>query len=609
MRPEILFPLFNSNTKLQGVGQRMAPLLTSIAGPNIIDLLWLNPTGIIDRSFSPTISSAPDGEICTISVEINKHQSPTNKRRPYLVHCSDGTGSIHVIFFNANKEYVRNALPVGETRIISGKIEYFRDQCQMIHPDYILAPEMTNTIQKFEPVYPLTQGLSLKVLLKIIRQSLQYIPTLPEWLDDNFLSEQQWGSWDNCMEALHNPISLKDLEPNAPAKARLAYDELLANQLALALIRQNQKHQNGRQTSKTNVLRSKAIKILPFKLTDDQNIALAEIISDMANKTRMLRLLQGDVGSGKTIVAFLCMLDAIESGHQVALMTPTEILARQHYNTIESYTSHLKLNTTLLTGRDKGIARDKLLTNLKSGKINILIGTHALFQEDVEFNDLAFAVIDEQHRFGVHQRSSFTEKGSGLDLLVMTATPIPRTLAMTTFGDLDISKIKEKPRGRESIITRAIPYERLSEIISAIGRTIETGAKTYWICPLVEESINSDIAAANDRYQMLCNIFGNKVGLIHGRMPADEKDNVICAFRSGNIDILVATTVIEVGVDIPNASIIVIEHAERFGLAQLHQLRGRVGRSNVKSSCILLYRNPLNPIARARLQVIRNTQD
>jgi len=609
MRPEILFPLFAKTTHLQGVGPRVAKIMDTLAGPKVVDLLWLLPTGIVDRRFTPNVSEAPNGIVCTLIVDILEHIPSPNRRRPYIVRCSDTSGPLQLVFFNARDNYLSQVLPIGERRVVSGKVEHFNDQIQMVHPDHIVPLREIAEIQTLEPTYPLAQRLSPKILRRAVNAALSSVPAMPEWGDKSLVAREGWLPWRESLKAVHAPDSNEALSNRYPHRKRLAYDELLANQLALAMVRKHQKRLRGRSIVATGALRRKAETSLSFDLTTAQLTALEEIRTDVIDQTRMLRLLQGDVGSGKTVVAFLAMLDAIECGHQAALMAPTEILAQQHFQTIEPLATSLGLRAELFTSRAKGKTRKVLLAHLETGTIHILVGTHAVYQEDVEFHDLAFAVVDEQHRFGVHQRMALGEKGPGVDMLVMTATPIPRTLAMTVYGDLDISKLCEKPPGRQPIDTRAISSNRLEEVVRALGRSLQQGSRAYWVCPLVEESEFVDLAAAEERYDHLASIFEGRVGLVHGRMDANAKSAVMEKFKSGALNILVATTVIEVGVDVPEATVMVIEHAERFGLAQLHQLRGRVGRGNSKSTCLLIYHSPLGETAQARLQVMRDTED
>ncbi|HEU4987729.1 MAG TPA: ATP-dependent DNA helicase RecG, partial [Rhizobiaceae bacterium] len=460
-----------------------------------------------------------------------------------------------------------------------------------------------------EPVYPLTAGLSGKVVRRAIGQALGRLPDLPEWLDAQFKQSRALPSLREALDRLHNPSNVSDADPESPAWRRIAYDEFLAGQLSLALVRQRVRRLSGRPLIGDGTIEARIRRNLPYSLTKSQEAALQEIHADLAQPDRMLRLLQGDVGAGKTVVALLAMARAAEAGAQAALMAPTEILARQHHATIAPLAEAAGLRTTALTGREKGRERERILEEIADGSIDFIIGTHALFQESVRFRDLALAVIDEQHRFGVHQRLAITAKGNAPDMLVMTATPIPRTLVLSAFGDMDVSRLTEKPAGRKPIRTVTLPMERLGELISRIREAVAEGQKVYWICPLVEESEEIRLMSAEDRHAALQAEFGSLVGLVHGRMSGREKDEAMRAFKAGETRILVGTTVIEVGVDVPDATIIVIEHAERFGLAQLHQLRGRVGRGDRPSSCVLLYKGPLGEIARQRLDILRQSED
>ncbi len=567
------------------------------------------PNGLVDRRYSPSLAEAQPGRIVTLVVRVLKHHPAPARGRPYRVVVTDQTSDLSLVFFHARADYLEKTLPVGETRVVSGKLEVFGGGLQMPHPDHIAPEAELAEIQSVQPVYPLTAGLPQKVVAKAVGTALTHLSDLPEWLDPAFQRQRAWPSWLDAIQSVHKPNELSDLEAETPARSRLAYDELLANQLALALIRRNQTRHRGRSIQGDARLRSLVLQALPFSLTGSQQQVLAEIDDDMASDSRMLRLVQGDVGSGKTVVALLAMLSAVEAGAQAAIMAPTEILARQHYKTIAPLAEAAGVGVELLTGRDKGKARAAVLERIASGESAIVIGTHALFQQDVAFSDLALAVIDEQHRFGVHQRLTLAEKGRGVDMLVMTATPIPRTLMLTAYGDMDVSRITEKPAGRQPIDTRTLPLDRLSEVVAGIGRALNSGTRVYWVCPLVEDSEVSDLAAAEERHRDLQMHFGERVGLVHGKMKAKEKDAAMAAFVEGEVTLLVATTVIEVGVDVPEASIMVIEHAERFGLAQLHQLRGRIGRGSLKSSCLLLYQGPLGEIARARLNIMRETDD
>ncbi len=618
MRPESLFPAFVPITSLKGCGPRLAPLVEKLAGGRVLDLWWHLPAALIDRRYRPAVAEAEPGRIATIALTVERHLPPRNPRLPYKVVGRDGSGRITLVFFNGREEFLRRSLPEGEIRIVSGSIELFDGQVQMTHPDRIGTAEELEQLATVEPVYPLTAGLAPRTLAKIVDGALARIPDLPEWLDPAWQKKQGWPGWREALLAAHRPSDAADLEPTAPARQRLAYDELLANQLALLLVRRRLKRLSGRPLQGDGHLRDKLETLLPWPLTNAQRQANAEIAGDMASDRRMLRLLQGDVGSGKTMVALNAMLACIEAGAQAALMAPTEILARQHADTLAPYCEPLGIRLALLTGRDKGKARAALLQRLADGEIDILIGTHALFQEDVVFRDLALAVIDEQHRFGVGQRLGLAAKGQrdkgGVDVLVMTATPIPRTLSLTAYGDMDVSKLTEKPPGRTPVDTRTVAADRFPDVVAAVKRKIESGERVYWVCPLVEESEQSDLAAAAERHsslkQALEPVFGaGSIGLVHGQMSGAEKDAAMAAFAGGASKLLVATTVIEVGVDVPEATLIVIEHAERFGLAQLHQLRGRVGRGGRPGACLLIYSSPLGETAKARLKILRETDD
>ncbi len=609
-RPFELDALFRSITTLPGVGPKNGKLFEKLTGGGkVLDVIFHKPIDFVDRRFSPKLKDAPNGKIATIEVRIEKHSPAPRRGLPSRVKATDGTGSIDIVFFNANKDWIAKQLPLGEARLISGKIEHYQGQIQMVHPDMIGSPDERATIETIEPVYPLTAGLTNKTTRKAVQGALGLLPKLSEWLDSAYKTKNKWPDWHKAMETLHTPTSEAGLSPTHPVRERLAYDELLANQLSLALVRLHQKKQNGRAWKGNENLRRKILGVLPFDLTGAQKRTLQEIDEDMHSPLRMLRLLQGDVGSGKTIVAAIAMMNVIECGAQAAIMAPTEILARQHEESFKPWLEAAGISYITLTGRNKGKERQNILDEIKSGEAQVVIGTHSLFQETVEFKDLGLAVIDEQHRFGVHQRLELSRKSKGTDVLVMTATPIPRTLTLTAYGDMEVSRLDEKPAGRKPIDTRLLPKEKVETIIEAITRQIKKGARVYWVCPLVEESEKLDLEAAEARYDVLRERFGAEVGLIHGRLKANEKDIVMSAFARGDIKILVATTVIEVGVNIPEASIMVIEQAERFGLSQLHQLRGRVGRGNTKSFCFLVYAAGLTQTAKERLRTMRETED
>ena len=610
MRPQILFPLFADVATLQGIGARYAKLIEKVAGKRLVDLLWHKPISLLDWRRQATIASAPENEVVTLKLRVTEHIAPRIQRLPYKVRASDDSGFIDLVFFRAYKDHLKNTLPVGQTRYVSGKVEHFQERPQMTHPERILTEEAFATAPQIEPVYGATEGLAQRTLSRAVAHAVERAPDLAEWQEPSWMSKQAWPDWRAAVRKLHAPQTASDLEPMTAERRRLAYDELLASQLALSLARARMRRIKGRSLKGDGRLRRKVVAALPFKLTASQIAALSEIDADMAAPQRMLRLLQGDVGAGKTVVAFLALLNAVEAGAQGALMAPTEVLARQHAAVLTPLAESAGVSLALLTGRERGRERDAILENLESGALKVLVGTHALISEGVDFRDLAAVVVDEQHRFGVHQRLALSGKGNApADILVMTATPIPRTLALTAYGDMDMSRLTEKPAGRKPVATRAIPLTRLDEVTDAIDRAVAKGERIFWVCPLVEENEDLDLTAAEERYDVLRATFGERVQLIHGRMKAVEKDRAIADFRAGAAQILVATTVIEVGVDVPDATIIVIEHAERFGLAQLHQLRGRVGRGAKPSTCLLLYQAPLGDTARARLDCLRSTDD
>lgn len=609
MRPSILYPLFCEIEALKGVGARYAKLIKNLCGEKIIDILFHLPYNITDRTATPPLIAAKDGKIWTGAVTITEHQPPATRKHPYRIYCTDGTSELVLVFFKAYPDSLKKNYPVGEKRAISGKMEYFNGSWQMSHPDYVTFPEKLSEIARIEPVYPLTAGVTNKMLIKLGQEAWQRIPQLPEWLAPESLNDLEYISFQDALKRLHNPKNIADLSPSSTARRRLAYDEILSNQLALAFTRQKFKQKHGREFKGTGELCQKILSNLPFALTSAQENALKEIAADQQAPYKMLRLLQGDVGSGKTVVALLSMLKVIEDGAQAALMAPTEILAKQHYETITSLCQNQNINIGLLTGKMKAKEKREVCEKLASGEINIIIGTHALFTESVIFKDLGYIVIDEQHRFGVKQRLALSAKGEKCDVLVMTATPIPRSLLLTAYGDMDYSKINELPKGRKPAQTVIMNTNKMPDIINALEKKLADGTRAYWVCPLVEESEKSDLAAATERYEMLQKQFGDSVGLIHGKMKEAEKDVVMEEFKQGKKTLLVATTVIEVGVNVPEATIMIIEHAERFGLAQLHQLRGRIKRGNEAGSCLLLYGYPLSAVAKERLNIMKQTED
>ncbi len=616
MRPAVLNPLFAPLTSLAGVGPKQEKLFQHLLGRGeaavrVIDVLFHLPSGTIDRRARPKLRDVTSGQVVTVAVKIDRHRPPPPRRArsPYLIYASDDTGDIVLTYFNARKDYLDKLLPVGAVRYISGTAAIYDGMLQMVHPDRVVSEADLAKLPLVEPVYPLTEGLGLNQVRRAAESALARIPSLPEWQDPSWLARERFPDFGEALRILHRPGEPTDVLPERLAWSRLAYDEFLAGQVALALVRAHLRRPAGRATPGTGHLRKKLIEALPFSLTPSQARAIGEIIADLAKPERMLRLLQGDVGSGKTVVALLAAAAVVEAGRQAALMAPTELLARQHFNTVVPLAAAAGINVAILTGRERGPERSDTLKRLAFGDIHVLIGTHAVFQEDVAFRDLALAVVDEQHRFGVHQRLALARKGEAVDVLVMTATPIPRTLVLTYFGDMDISELRDKPAGRKAVDTRTIPLERLDEVVEGVSRALAEGRRVYWVCPLVEESENVDLAAAEDRFAALEARFGALVGLVHGRMKGADKDRAMERFAAGETRLLVATTVIEVGVDVPQATVMVIEHAERFGLAQLHQLRGRIGRGAEHSTCLLLYKAPLGDTAKARLKIMRETED
>jgi ATP-dependent DNA helicase RecG len=608
-RPEILWPLFAPVEGLKGIGPKTARSFDQAGLGRPRDVLMTLPSGGVDRRLRASVREAVLPATVTVAVTVDRHRPPSQKGRPHIVTVSDAQTSFQIVFFHAAADWPARALPLGSRRVVSGRVELFDGMARMAHPDHILPEEEAGAIPPFEPVYPLAAGLTQKLMARAARGSLALAPELPEWIDPGLLAKEGWPGWRDALGQAHAPGGEGDLGPEAPARRRLAYDELLAHQLTLALARATLRRAPGRQTRGDGGLRARVLASLPYAPTGAQTRALAEIEADMAAPRRMNRLLQGDVGAGKTLVAFLALLIAVEAGGQGALMAPTGILAQQHHDGLRPLAEAAGVRLGILTGRDKGAARAAKLDALARGETDILVGTHALFQGDVAFRDLRLAVVDEQHRFGVAQRMELGRKGAQADVLVMTATPIPRSLALAQYGDMDLSVLDEKPPGRVPIRTALVSAERLGEVVERLRRAIAEGRRAYWVCPLVEESEQTDLTAAEERFRTLRAAFGEAAGLVHGRLPPAEKDAAMADFAAGRTRILVATTVIEVGVNVPEATIMVIERAESFGLAQLHQLRGRVGRGSAESTCILLYTPPLGETAKRRLTLLRETED
>ncbi|MCB1333411.1 MAG: ATP-dependent DNA helicase RecG [Roseivivax sp.] len=609
-RPEALFPLFADLTGLPGVGPKIARLLEGIGIAAPRDLLFTLPFSVIDRRPVETVRDATLPGTVTVRARIGAHHAPARKGRPYRVIAEDAGTTFQIVFFHARGDYVQKLLPTGQVRLISGKAEFFDGVVQLVHPDHVLMPDEAASLPAFEPVYPLTAGVTQRTMAKAAAAALERAPVLAEWIDPALLTREGWPDWRAALTAAHAPDGLGAVAPTSPARRRLAYDELFAHQLTLALARARRRAAPGEETVGDGRLRARVLAALPYAMTGAQARAVEEIAADMAAPNRMNRLLQGDVGSGKTLVALMALLVAVEAGGQGVMMAPTEILARQHLDALSPLAKAAGVRIDLLTGRDKGAERARKLEDLAEGRIAILLGTHAVFQKDVVFQGLRLAIVDEQHRFGVRQRLELGRKGAAVDVLVMTATPIPRSLSLAIYGDMEVSVLDEKPAGRKPVKTALLSLERLDEVVDHLRKAVAEGRQAYWVCPLVDESEVVDLTAAEARFAHLRAALGEGVvGLVHGQMPPAEKDAVMAQFVADQVKVLVATTVIEVGVNVPNASIMVVERAEHFGLAQLHQLRGRVGRGSAASTCLLLYQPPLNEGAEKRLTTLRETED
>lgn len=609
-RPELLFPLFAQLETLAGLGPKTVKNFAALGVTLPRDLLFLLPHSGTDRSRKSSLRDVTLPATVTVEVEVGSHFPPPSRGRPYRIMVRDEKLEFVLIYFHAKTEFLQSLLPTGQRRIVSGKAELFDGIAQMPHPDHVLRPEEAGLLPLYEPIYPLAAGITQKLVAKGVAASLARCPDLAEWIDPGQMAQTGWPNWHTAISAVHAPTGPQDIAPTDPNRQRLAYDELFAHQLTLSLARASLRRGKGRSSLGTGALQSKVLESLPYPLTGAQTRAVAEIAGDLQSPLRMNRLLQGDVGSGKTLVAFLALLIAVEAGGQGVMMAPTELLARQHFEALAPLARAADVRLELLTGRDKGLDRATKLEDLATGRIPILVGTHAVFQKDVEFHDLRLAVVDEQHRFGVAQRMELGAKGQAADVLVMTATPIPRSLALASFGDMDVSVLDEKPPGRKPIKTALVATDRIDEVVSHLAQAVAEGRQAYWVCPLVEDSEVMDYASAEARFAALRAILGEGVvALVHGQLPPAEKDAAMARFASGQAKVLVATTVIEVGVNVPNATIMVIERAEIFGLAQLHQLRGRVGRGSAHSTCLLLYQAPLSLTGKRRLQTIRDTED
>lgn len=610
MRPSVLNGLFLPVSSIQGIGPKLSSLIEKACGKYTSDVLFSMPSGVLYRPYIERKKELVHGALATILFEVISHQKPLKRSQPYKVKGIYDGQEAELIFFNYHEKYLVDRLRVNEKYFISGKIEFFMGKVGMLHPDFI--SKTKEEIPVFEPIYPLTAGLTSKVMAKAVRNVLATLPDLPEWQENEFMKSKGFSDWKSSLVKAHHPQKESDLFLDNKFKMRLAYDELLANQLALFLARSHHKKQKGIQVKLVREIEKEVISKLPFALTGAQQRVIKEIRQDLFSEDKMIRLLQGDVGAGKTVVSLAALLTVCEGNYQGVLMAPTDILAGQHYKAFEKMLAGTNIRIELLTGREKGKKRVNILERLALGEIDILIGTHAVFTEDVQYKNLALVVIDEQHKFGVQQRLQLTKKQRGVNLLVMTATPIPRTLALTSYGDMDISILDEKPKNRQPIETKVISVDKVFDIIHKLDEKIKSSdnkVQVYWVCPLVQESEKMDLMAAEKRFEELKEVFGDKVGMVHGKMKGAEKDEVMERFKKGELSVLVSTTVIEVGVDVPSASVMVIEHAERFGLAGLHQLRGRVGRGSEKSVCLLLYGKQLSETGRARLKVMRESEN
>jgi len=609
-RPEALFPLFAELETLEGVGPKTVQNLGGLEIGKPRDLLFTLPWSGVDRRKRATVQGADLPGVVTVEVVVGQHRAPSRRGGAYRITVEDAATAFQLVFFHARDDYLRRILPTGARKIVSGKVELFDGVAQMVHPDHVLDVDEASDIPDFEPVYPLTAGITQKMMRKAAQSALTRLPDLAEWIDPAQKAQAGWPDWAEAVRRAHGPQEAADLSAADPARERLAYDEFMAHQLTLALARSRLRRAKGRATVGTGVMQAKVLDALPYALTGAQTRAIAEIAGDMASEMRMNRLLQGDVGAGKTLVAFKALLIAVEAGGQGVMMAPTEILARQHLQGLQPLAEAAGVVLEILTGRDKGAERRAKLEALRRGDIQILVGTHAVFQKDVDFADLRLAIVDEQHRFGVRQRLELGRKGAQADVLVMTATPIPRSLALAQYGDMDVSVLDEKPPGRKPITTALINMGRIDEVVDHLRRALAEGRQAYWVCPLVDESEAVDLSSAEERFKRLRAALGEGVvGLVHGQMPPEQKDSAMAAFQRGETGVLVSTTVIEVGVDVPNASIMVIERAEHFGLAQLHQLRGRVGRGQTASTCLLMYQAPLSEGGERRLTTMRDTED
>jgi len=597
--------LLSDLTKLKGVGTKTTTLLKKKKINNIFDLLWKLPKSYTDRSHSVKIQNLKIGENQTITIIPQKYSFPRIRNLPNKVTCSDETGEIDCIFFNSYEGYVRKILPLGKEITVSGKIGFFRKKYQLTNPKYI--SEDSLLIKQKHNTYSLTEGISEKIYNKIINQIITNLPLLHEWHSKNILNKFGNVKWNEAIIELHKPENIGKYKKNF--YQRLAFDEIFSTFLVNSEIRKKIKKIKKEGKSIDYTKQNNIIKNLKFSLTNDQKKTLEEINLDLSSTNKMFRLLQGDVGSGKTIVSLLAAYNTVNSGFQVAVMAPTEILARQHYNFTRKIFSN-QMNIELISGKSEYKTKKEILKKLAKNEINIIFGTHAIFQKKVSFKNLGLIIIDEQHKFGVNQRKLLSDKGGkNCDVLLMTATPIPRTLTMTLYGDMDLSIIKEKPKSRKPIKTYSKLESKIEDVIKFIKKEIKLGNQIFWVCPLIEESKKLDHSSAVKKFEYLKKIFPNQVSLLHGKTDLEDKEIILDKFLKKEFQILVSTTIIEVGIDFPNANVIIIENANKFGLSQLHQLRGRVGRGDKDSTCILMFKSNLSENAKKRINILKESND
>jgi ATP-dependent DNA helicase RecG len=602
--------LFEDVDTIEGVGKKLSTYLKKKKIEKVNDLLWNLPYSFTDRTQAVTLDKLEIGKIFTIKIKVLKYNFPRVRNLPNRVFCKDEFGEIDLIFFNSREGYIRKILPLNELVAVSGKINFFRNKYQITNPTYVEKIDQIELVKKIIPKYSLTEGLTEKTYSKIIEKVFKNMPLIEEWHDKNFIKKMNFLSWTESIKKLHNSNLKKDLNSNY--LKRLAYDEIFSNLLFHSNNRNKIKKVKKDKKIFKKIYSCALIKTLPYTLTEGQNDVAKEIEFDLRSNQRMFRILQGDVGSGKTIVSILAALNTIEAGYQCALMAPTAILAEQHFSLFKKLIKNtdLKIKYSLLTGKTELKERKIVLEDLKKNKINFLIGTHALFQKTINFKKLGLVIIDEQHKFGVQQRINFAKKGgANCDVLLMSATPIPRTMMMSIYGDMDTSRLMEKPIQRKRIVTLSKPENKINDLWPFINKKIKEKEQIFWVCPLIDDSSKLDFSSTTKLFDLLSKKFNKKVGVIHGALDQDEKERVLKDFLNNKISILVSTTVIEVGIDFPNATAIIIENANKFGLAQLHQLRGRIGRGDKPGTCILMFKNQLSVNARKRIQILKSSDD